>query len=351
MIILHLSDIHFGRNHPRYAIGDPFAQHDAILDGILTFLQGLDKAYLPEHIVVTGDIAWHGKQDEFDEAKDWFRRLLKVTGLGGKDISFCVGNHDADLSRKCSRPTLNDGMIGEIDALYRYENQLVSEPPLYAYNKFCREMGMEPYAYPLGDKTEYSYSVGYKDVVSAAGKKIRLISFNTSLLLGSGISEDKMWLGQPQIKALVQHGVLPAGEDVWYSIALFHHSSRFLHPNETSSYDGRPATLTLLGSYADLLLCGHTENAGKPRLLKQGGGGAVFSAGAAYYSDAHANFISPSRSDPWRSCRMSMKTAGRNMILSGKSCASECGKGKARPSSAMAPSCFWKRTGSASRSR
>ena len=289
MIILHLSDIHFGRNDPQYGIRDSFEKHDEILDGLLQVIAGLDKEFMPEHIVVTGDIAWHGKQNEFDEAKDWFKKLLRITGLSGKDISFCVGNHDIDLSRKCHREQLENGMIQRIDALYQYENLMISEPPLYAYNRFCCEMGMEPYIYPLGEEMEYSYSVGYKDVLFPSGRKIRLASFNTSLLLGSGLSEDQMWLGQPQIKTLIQNGILPPTDDIWYTIALFHHSSRFLHPNETSSYDGRPATLTLLGSYADLLLCGHTESAGKPRLMKQSGGGNIFSAGAAYYSDTHAN--------------------------------------------------------------
>lgn len=289
MILLHLSDIHFGRNDPKYGIPDSFEKHDEILDGLLRAIEGLDPEFMPEHIVVTGDIAWNGKQNEFDEAKDWFRRLLSVTGLTGKDISFCVGNHDIDLSRKCRRERLDNGMVSRIDELYQYENLMISEPPLYAYNRFCSEMGMEPYIYPLGDGDEYSYSVGYKDIAFPSGKKLRLLSFNTSLLLGSGLSEDKMWLGQPQIKALIQNGVLPCTDEAWYTVALFHHSSRFLHPNETSSYDGRPATLTLLGSYADLLLCGHTESAGKPRLMKQRGGGNIFSAGAAYYSDTHAN--------------------------------------------------------------
>ena len=289
MIILHLSDIHFGRNDPRYGIQDPFEKHDEILDGLLQIIAGLDRAFLPEHIVVTGDIAWHGKRKEFDAARDWFRKLLEITGLSGKDISFCVGNHDIDLSRKCQRELLANDRIERIDVLYQYENLMISEPPLYAYNRFCCEMGMEPYRYPLGDDMEYSYSVGYKDILSSSGKKIRLVSFNTSLLLGSGISEDHMWLGQPQIETLIRNGILPPADDVWYTVALFQHSSRFLHPNETSAYDGRPATLTLLGSCADLLLCGHTESASKPRLMRQSGGGSLFSAGAAYYSDEHAN--------------------------------------------------------------
>jgi len=35
MNILHLSDIHFGRNDPAYGLRDPFAKHDQILDELI----------------------------------------------------------------------------------------------------------------------------------------------------------------------------------------------------------------------------------------------------------------------------------------------------------------------------
>lgn len=289
MNILHLSDIHFGRNYQRYGIPSSFDKHNQILDELLDMLKNLSDDMKPEHIVFTGDIAWYGKRDEYSEAAEWFKKLLSATGLTGQDISFCPGNHDVDLSRHSIDERLNDNMVERIDELYSYQNMMLSETRLHAYNEFCREIGVNPYIYPLNDKNHYSYSCGYKDVEFSCGKKIRFLSFNTSLLLGSGISEDRMWLGQPQLKELIENGILPSSDDIWYTIALFHHSERFLHPNETSSYDGRPATLTLLGSYADLLLCGHTESAGKPRLFKQKGGGTIFSAGATYYSDDHAN--------------------------------------------------------------
>ena len=48
MTILHLSDIHFGRNNPKYGIQDPFEKHDEILEGLLNTISKLDKEFMPE---------------------------------------------------------------------------------------------------------------------------------------------------------------------------------------------------------------------------------------------------------------------------------------------------------------
>lgn len=293
MNILHLSDIHFGRNYPEYGIEDPFERHDEILDGIIHQMETMEDELKPEHIIFTGDIVWHGKSREYREALGWFRRLLEACHLTGKDISFCVGNHDIDLSYQFDDLDYNEDMVEEIDELYRYENIHVLEDCLNAYNQFCREIGTLPYTYPSKGKRKYSYSMGYKDVTFSNGKTIRILAMNTAMLMTQRkIPEDKMWLGREQLKSLIRYGILPGGENIWYTIGLFHHSERFLHPNETSSYDGRSATLPSLMGYANLLACGHTESSGRPRLGKQQGGGTMLLGGAAYYNDRHINSFS-----------------------------------------------------------
>lgn len=292
MNILHLSDIHFGRNYPEYGIKDVFSNKDKILSELIDCISNIEKGWRPEHIVVTGDVAWKGKHKDFKEAYDWFYRLLEVTGLSGKDITFCVGNHDVNRAYACANRDLRGNEIARIDNIYDYDHVHEMEPPIYEYDKFCEKIGMEPFIYPLNGKMEYSYSLGYKDVKFASGSKIRLLAFNTALLSClPNIDDDKMWIGQRQIKSLLTHGILPA-EEVHYSIALFHHAERFLHPNEICEYDGRVATLPLLRDYVDLILCGHTETGGRPVLQQQIGGAKVLTGGAAYYSDVHPNAFS-----------------------------------------------------------
>lgn len=293
MNILHLSDIHFGRNYPEYGLKESFEHHDEILDGIIHEMEAMDDTLKPEHIICTGDIVWHGKSREYREALEWFRRLLKACHLTGKDISFCVGNHDIDLSCQFDDLDYDADMVAEIDELYRYENIHKLENCLNAYNEFCREIGTMPYIYPSDGKRKYSYSVGYKDVTFSNGKTIRIFAMNTALLMTQKkMPDDKMWLGREQLKSMIQYGIIPASEDIWYTVCLFHHSERFLHPNETSTYDGRSATLPSLMGYVNLLACGHTESSGRPRLAKQPGGGTMLLGGAAYYNDQHINSFS-----------------------------------------------------------
>ena len=247
MNVLHLSDIHFGRDYKRTGIADSFEKRQEIMNGLIDCVDGMEKEDKPEHIVVMGDIAWFGKKDEYEEAKEWFAKLLKVTGLSGKDMTFCVGNHDVNWDYGKIIDSLTDKTISAVDKAYEYRNICNYEAPIQEYEQFCQDLGVEPYRYYVDGKVEYSYSVGYKDVKFASGNSIRFVGFNTAMLsYGRNISQDKMWIGQPQIQELLTYGVLPKSEDCKYSIALLHHAERFLHPNEISEYDNRIATLPLL---------------------------------------------------------------------------------------------------------
>lgn len=295
MNILHLSDIHFGRNYPEYGIKDAFDKKEKILDELISCIANIEDDYKPEHIVVTGDIAWRGKKKDFDEAFEWFTKLLSATGLQGKDITFCVGNHDVNRSYACSNRDLKDNEIEKIDNIYAYENVHEMEPPIYEYDKFCEKIGMVPFMYPLNGNMEYSYSLGYKDVNFPSGNTIRIFAFNTALISClPNIDDDRMWIGQKQILELMKYGIMPLKKDdsSCYTLALFHHAERFLHPNEICEYDGRIATLPLLKDAVDLILCGHTETGGRPVLQEQKGGGKLLTGGASYYSDKHPNAFS-----------------------------------------------------------
>lgn len=291
--ILHISDIHFGRNYERTNIKEPFIKRKNILDELVECIGNIREDEKPEHIVVTGDIAWWGKKDEYEEAKEWFTRLLHITGLTGKNISFCVGNHDVNWNYGKNIDDIKDNTIDAVDEAYEYSNAHKYEAVIQEYEAFCSDLGVEPYKYFVNEENVYSFSIGYKDVEFPSGSIIRLVAFNTAMLsYGRNINEDKMWIGKPQIETLMQYGILPKGKASRFSIALMHHAERFLHPNEISEYEGRTATLPLLMDNVDLILCGHTETGGKPVLREQAGGGKSLTAGATYYNDVHPNSFS-----------------------------------------------------------
>ena len=290
MIILHLSDIHFGRDRPEYGVIGKFSKKKEILQNLLVSIR--DNAIKPDHIIVTGDVAWYGKKEDFDEALIWFKELLNVTNLSGSDITFCPGNHDVNRAYGNYKTNLNYKDIEAIDQVYQYEYVHRMESPLYNYSKFCESLGVVPYHYPKTDNWEASYAIGYKDIRSPSGEIFRIVSFNTALLsFIKGYPDDQMLIGQPQVMEQLKYNLI-GPKRKYFTIALFHHAERFLHTHEICEYDYRNATLPLLRCYVDLVLCGHTETGGVPVLYEQIGGAKMLTGGAAYYSDDHANAYS-----------------------------------------------------------
>lgn len=290
MIFLHLSDIHFGRDNPQYKVRGEFTKKKEILWDLLASIR--DNKMKPDHIIVTGDVAWFGKKKDFDEALIWFKELLRVTNLSGSDITFCPGNHDVNRGYGNYKTDIDHRNIETLDRVYQYEYVHRMESPLYNYEKFCEALGVLPYHYPKADKWEASYAIGYKDICLRNSEVFRIVSFNTALLsFVKKYPDDQMLIGQPQVMKLLEHNLIGDSRD-HFTIALFHHAERFLHTNEICEYDHRYATLPLLRRYVDLVLCGHTETGGIPVLYKQIGGAEMLTGGAAYYSDDHANAYS-----------------------------------------------------------
>ena len=290
MVILHLSDIHFGRDNPEYKVNGEFQNKKQILQDLLISIG--NSSIKPDHIIVTGDMAWYGRKVDFDEALLWFRELLNVTKLSGSNLTFCPGNHDVNRAYGNYQTEVSHKDIDTIDQLYQYDKVHLMEAPLYNYEKFCEALGVTPYHYPRQDKWESSYAIGYKDVRLLSGEVFRIVSFNTALLsFVKNYPDDQMLIGQAQIRSLLEYGIIGSTRN-YYTVALFHHAERFLHTQEICEYDQRYATLPLLRRYVDLVLCGHTETGGIPVLYKQIGGAEMLTGGAAYYSDDHANSYS-----------------------------------------------------------
>lgn len=297
MNILHLSDIHFGRD--KHGIAEPFNNKSQILDQLITFISTLDDSAKPDLVLTTGDIAWHGLKSEFDEAFSWFQKLKTALALSDDRFVFCPGNHDLNRNTAVSfseNALLNDSQkldIDKCDYYYKYEQAHILEARFHNYNVFCENMGMQPYSYTLNyGKREYSYLIGSSQF-QINSQSFILSSFNTAYLpCESILKDDQMFLGLPQIQSLLEHNKLSSSQDGIYRIALFHHADRFLHPNEQAEYDGRTASLPLLLHSVDLALCGHTETGGVPVLRSYHNGGKLLTAGAAYYNDTHPNSFS-----------------------------------------------------------
>lgn len=92
---VHLSDIHFGQSS-----GGERTMHDDVRAQVLT-----DCAKLREElgngdgIIVTGDLAYVGKTEEYDSCGSWLDELTDVVGCSKTNVCVIPGNHDVDRDR------------------------------------------------------------------------------------------------------------------------------------------------------------------------------------------------------------------------------------------------------------
>jgi predicted MPP superfamily phosphohydrolase len=90
--ILHLSDIHFKNKEKEDNKAFRQTVQQRLIEAVKTHAQ---KNGSPDAAAVTGDIAFSGKEQEYEEAAEFFKKLKKVLP---EEIEFLAvpGNHDVD---------------------------------------------------------------------------------------------------------------------------------------------------------------------------------------------------------------------------------------------------------------
>src|SRR5688572_30814997 len=95
LTFVHLSDIHFlDRLH-----GTQFDLGQAIRRELLEDLASRPAGHVPyDGLLITGDIAYGGKKQDFDRAKEFLEEVFRVSGILPKRTYMVPGNHDVDRS-------------------------------------------------------------------------------------------------------------------------------------------------------------------------------------------------------------------------------------------------------------
>lgn len=92
---VHLSDIHFGQERP----GD-IKIHSDVREQLLSDCEIWSARLGPATgVIVTGDIAYSGKTDEYTRAGEWLDRLTEIIGCEHEAVHLVPGNHDIDRLR------------------------------------------------------------------------------------------------------------------------------------------------------------------------------------------------------------------------------------------------------------
>jgi TIR domain/Calcineurin-like phosphoesterase len=278
VVILHLSDLHFGWE------GDEKGRTDRklALDGLFRLLGRLNRGWKPDCVCISGDIGWAGRRKDYEDAKSWVEQLLNQLELLPECLFMCPGNHD--VNRNVAQGNARPNSPEEADRVLGIPIQEHYLKPFEAYTEFCKAMGTPPYE--LGPNE--SYLVGCRSF-----RGINFVAYNSAWSSKGNDDEGKLWLGLPQIGYMEKETRLPNPEQIadWPPIiAVFHHPSECFHPEERHAWKQRPNTFDYMARRCHLFFTGHIH--AEPRDAdKVGGGGWHLDGGATFAGASHFNFF------------------------------------------------------------
>src|SRR5712664_3205084 len=151
LIFLHLSDIHFRKNR----MGDAHDEDTMLRNELERDLRILrTKLSRIDGVLVYGDIAFGGKEDEYTYAKGWLRTICEILGCDKNAVLLTPGNHDVDreLVPRDADIDLIHREIRNADSLAAKDERLADVLrheergtrllcPIAAYNLYAEEYG------------------------------------------------------------------------------------------------------------------------------------------------------------------------------------------------------------------
>lgn len=241
LVFVHVSDIHFHfKQNGNDLDRDADIAHELVLDaGRVTGELGRT-----DGVWVNGDIAYHGKADEYALAKEWLGRLCDSVRCERTAVWTVPGNHDVQRStppsvrdtliqalRDGTRTAANDTLRGHLES----EDAHIFFRGLTHYNEFAS--AFECATTPIRP-------AWHDDLPLSEGYVLRLHGVNSALCSNS-LDDDgsnKLVLGEFQLTAL-------RNEDGVVHVAMCHHPTNWL----LDARDVEP----LLNARARIQLYGH----------------------------------------------------------------------------------------------
>ncbi|NOT97056.1 MAG: hypothetical protein HOP00_12220 [Nitrospira sp.] len=271
VMLVHLSDLHITGS--RDVVLSRFSQ---IADGVRNLDYSLDLCT----IVVTGDLAYSGKEEQYVVAWDFLIKLRDelVLKLTSRDSNCAVpvhfvgvpGNHDCDFEKSgTARDMILDGVLK--DPNKALDNSVV-QICIQAQDSFFEFLGN----HASGNRVEsanigtpYDSRLYYEYRFGSGDQTIRFMCCNTPWL--SRLRDIQGQLFYPT-------DAVPCGtSDHALSIAIFHHPYPWLETTNRRSFQKR------IEEVADLVLTGHEHDATRRTQQSEKGGRNTYIEGGALH--------------------------------------------------------------------
>ena len=236
---VHLSDIHFGQERDGSLVKHEDVREELLTDCI-TLRRRLGNS---DGILVTGDIAYSGKKEEYGHAGDFLDRLTVAVGCKRNSVLVIPGNHDVDLeaidyTAKMLHEQLRTSSPTRIQAdLEGLAGNRIEEHPLHrklkAYQEFAEQYGCE-FESPARPFWQKSFPIG-------EGHILRFVGLNSVQVSNKTDAKALMILGNTQF-------TVPREPNVEYVVMIHHPLEWFRDRAEAEEY---------LHSRSRVLIFGH----------------------------------------------------------------------------------------------
>ena len=267
VVIMHISDLHFGMPEKAQK-GHPIPNRKAVLKSFNTSFRKIPREWKPDILVVSGDIGWAGKEQDYQEAIAFFEEFFNIDGqkVTRENVVLCPGNHDVyhdevqlgfwDRRRLQRDRPLNDPANSGVLALERGIVKQLNKH-FMNYEDFCQKMG---FAKLENSSDCYSYSYG-----SCLLKDMRFVVLNTEWdFLGKDDKTEckgRLRMGTDLLDDAHDHLAFHGDNESSPLIAVYHRPfDEWLHISEryTGNCNGHKSVKEKLMLH-DISLTGHTH--------------------------------------------------------------------------------------------
>lgn len=263
---LHLSDWHQGsKEFDREVVRDKLMEDLEKREAISPDLAKID------FIIFSGDVAYSGKQEEYQAAKEQLLEpILEVVGLNSDKLFIVPGNHDLDRIRF---ELLPGALMHSLKSDAEIQNWLTDDQkrarlldPFGAFASFVM-------AYTGQNQPDYANICRWE----IGGKKIMLIGLNSAWMcgrkdsMGNENERGYVLVGEPQI-----HEPLEKSSEAEIKIAVLHHPFSWLAELDGNRVEGR------LMHECDFILHGHQHKPQVKVIHETSGDSIIIPAGACY---------------------------------------------------------------------
>jgi len=212
-IFVHVSDIHFGQERDHVVHIHDDVKKELVADAA-EVIAGLPSG-AAQGILVTGDIAFSGKAEQYEAAGKWLDTLAEGIGCPIHRVQIIPGNHDLDRDKLSIGGSklldfIRAGGPAEYEKVISNENDRATLFSRFEdYGRFC-------IGYNCGLDEEAKYATNLRIEVGP-DRWIRIIRLNSSLLCHGDEQDD-----QPELVMGERQFVIPrhAGEE---NVVLAHH--------------------------------------------------------------------------------------------------------------------------------